>query len=91
MAISFLVLRKKEPDMVRPYRVKNGQLIGIIADRVAASELALTLGETLNLTADQIGLKAGMLVNTIFPIIGTVFVILAIRHFNRERSETAEK
>ncbi len=67
------------------------QLIGIIADRVAASELALTLGETLNLTADQIGLKAGMLVNAIFPIIGTVFLILAIRHFKRERAKIAEK
>jgi hypothetical protein len=58
---------------------------------VAASEIALTLGETLHLTADQIGLKAGMLVNAIFPIIGTVFVILSIRHFKREGSEAREK
>lgn len=31
VAVSFLVLRKKEPDMVRPYKVKNGQLMGTIA------------------------------------------------------------
>ena len=32
-----------------------------------------------------------MLVNAIFPIIGTVFVILAIQHFKRERAKIAEK
>lgn len=31
VSISFLVLRKKEPEMSRPYRVKNGMLIGILA------------------------------------------------------------
>ena len=31
VALSFLVLRSKEPDMPRPYRVKFGRLIGSIA------------------------------------------------------------
>lgn len=31
VAVSFLVLRKKEPAMVRPYQVKNGNLVGVIA------------------------------------------------------------
>ena len=31
VAWSFLVLRKKEPSMERPYRVKNGRVIGVIA------------------------------------------------------------
>lgn len=31
VALSFLVLRRKEPDMPRPYRVKNGQLVGTVA------------------------------------------------------------
>lgn len=31
VAVSFLVLRKKEPAMVRPYKVKNGNLVGVIA------------------------------------------------------------
>ena len=29
VAISFLILRKKEPDLKRPYVVKNGNAIGI--------------------------------------------------------------
>ncbi|MGB5164014.1 MAG: APC family permease [Woeseiaceae bacterium] len=37
VALSFLVLRSKEPDMPRPYRVKNGRLVGVLA-------LVLSLG-----------------------------------------------
>ncbi len=31
VSISFLILRKKEPDMERPYRVKNYKLVGTVA------------------------------------------------------------
>lgn len=31
VSISFLVLRKKEPEMSRPYKVKHGKLVGTIA------------------------------------------------------------
>lgn len=31
VAISFIILRKKEPDMARPYKVKNYKLVGVIA------------------------------------------------------------
>lgn len=35
VALSFLVLRKKQPDMPRPFRVKNGTLIGVLATIMA--------------------------------------------------------
>ena len=31
VSISFVILRKKEPDMVRPYKVKHGMVKGVIA------------------------------------------------------------
>ena len=31
VSISFLALRRKEPNMKRPYKVKHGKLVGIIA------------------------------------------------------------
>lgn len=36
VAISFLVLRYKEPNMLRPYKVKAGKLVGIIAILLSA-------------------------------------------------------
>jgi len=35
VALSFLVLRKKKPDMPRPFRVNNGLLIGVLATIMA--------------------------------------------------------
>ena len=35
VSISFVILRKKEPDMVRPYKVKGGMAVGIIAIALA--------------------------------------------------------
>ncbi len=59
------------------------QLLGIVVDKVAASSFANELGLSLNLAAEQIGLKAGMLVTAIFPIIGTCVLLFAIRYFKK--------
>lgn len=59
------------------------QLMGIVIDKVSASDLAFELGSALNLSAEQIGLKAGMLVNSIFPILGAILVVFIIGYFRK--------
>ena len=61
------------------------QLTGIIADSVAATGFAADLGNTLNLTAEQVGLKAGMLVSSLFPIAGIVIVLILMRYFRNAK------
>ena len=63
------------------------QLMGIVVDGVAASTFASELGTRLGMSTEQIGMKAGMLVTAIFPIIGTVLVIFVIRYFKRNKKE----
>lgn len=41
VSISFLVLRYKEPDMPRPYKIKCGKLVGIIATLLSFAMLIL--------------------------------------------------
>ena len=60
------------------------QLMGIVIDQVSASNFAFELSAALNLSAEQIGLKAGMLVSAIFPILGTVLVVFMIRYFKKQ-------
>jgi len=60
------------------------QLMGIVVDKVSAGTLAQNLSTTLQLTTEQIGMKAGMLVTSIFPIIGIVIVIVCMRWFKRK-------
>jgi amino acid transporter len=43
VALSFFVLRKKEPDLTRPYKVKNGMAIGVIAILVSIFFIVLYL------------------------------------------------
>lgn len=61
------------------------QLLGIVVDKVAASSFAAELGARLCLEAEQIGLKAGMLVTAIFPIIGSGIIIFAIHYFKKQK------
>lgn len=56
------------------------QGLGIIADTVAAGSWAAGMGEKIGLSAEQIGIKVGMLCTALFPFIG-IFVLLYIKKF----------
>jgi fucose permease len=57
--------------------------MGIVADKVSVLPAAEKLSLSMGVSAEQIGLKAGMLVTAIFPILGTVIVIVAARYFRK--------
>ena len=60
------------------------QLMGVVVDGVAASSFAESLGARLHLSAEQIGLKAGMLFSSIFPILGAAVVLVIMRYFKEK-------
>ncbi len=51
------------------------QLVGIVVDNVSVSTFASQLSQSLGMTGEEIGLKAGMLIISVFPILGTVLLI----------------
>ena len=57
------------------------QLMGIIVDKVAVSNWATQMSTTLSLSTEQIGMKVGMLVATVFPLLGTFLLIYIRRYF----------
>lgn len=61
------------------------QLMGVVVDKVSASDFAIKLSASSNLSPEQIGMKAGMLVSALFPIIGTVLLVFAIRYFKKQK------
>ncbi len=63
------------------------QLLGIVTDSVAKSSFASSLSSSLGLTVEQIGLKAGMLVTAIFPLIGIALVVFTMRFFKKRSKE----
>jgi len=59
------------------------QMLGIVVDTVAASGWAAELGGALALTAEQIGMKAGMLMGTLFPLLGVGLLIYIRKYFKK--------
>lgn len=57
------------------------QLLGRIVDRVSQSSFAQELASTLTLSPEQIGLKVGMLVGAVFPILGTILLLYMKKYF----------
>ena len=60
------------------------QLLGAVADRVSATSFAADLGETFNLTTEQVGMKAGMLVAMIFPLLGIGLLLYIKKYFKKK-------
>lgn len=61
------------------------QLMGIVVDNVSASDFALNMSTAMNISPEQIGMKVGMLVSAVFPIIGVVLLLFTIRHFRKAK------
>jgi len=57
------------------------QMMGVIVDKVAASGWAGRLSQTLALTAEQIGMKTGMLITALFPLLGIGIVLYMKKYF----------
>ena len=63
------------------------QLMGVVVDSVSASTLAVELGAKYHLTVEQIGLKAGMFVSALFPILGIAVVLVLMRYFKKSKKD----
>lgn len=62
------------------------QLMGIVVDSVSASSFAAEMSTTINLTAEQIGMKAGMFVTGMFPLMGTILLLFLIPYFRKNKA-----
>ena len=58
------------------------QLLGIITDHVSASAWASQLSVNLSMTPDEIGMKVGMIVAAVFPLIGIGVILYIKRYFS---------
>ena len=65
------------------------QLVGVIVDAVSASGFAAEYSASFSLTAEQIGIKAGILSAAFFPLIGVAVLIIIRRYFRKKQNGTA--
>lgn len=60
------------------------QMLGIVVDKVSATDWAVAFGETVSLSAEQIGIKVGVLTAAIFPLLGVVLLVCMRKYFAKQ-------
>lgn len=77
VSISFLILRKKEPDLHRPYKIKHYKFVGIIASLLSGLMVILYLipGSGCSLTIEEWVIVGGWM------ILGVVFYFICRKHY----------
>ena len=60
------------------------QMMGAVVDLVSASRWAETVGNTLSLSVEQVGMKVGMLTAAIFPLIGIALLVYMRKYFRKK-------
>ena len=79
VALSFLVLRKKEPDMHRPYRVKHDKLVGNLASAMSAFMVLMFI---LPGTGSTLLAEEWIIVGT-WTVLGVAFYAVSKRRYGR--------
>lgn len=62
------------------------QLVGVVIDKVTASTLGQKMSAAVGLTPEQIGLKAGMLVASVFALLGIILIICMLKYFKKKET-----
>ncbi|MBQ3150850.1 MAG: MFS transporter [Clostridia bacterium] len=62
------------------------QILGAVVDKVSASSFAADLSQTLSLSVEQIGMKAGMIAGSLFPILGIALLVFIKAYFKKVKS-----
>ncbi len=77
VAMSFVILRKKEPDLHRPYKVKHYKFVGITASVLSGFMVVMYLipGSGSSLTAQEWIIVGGWI------LLGLVFYIMCKKHY----------
>ena len=60
------------------------QTLGILVDNIALTEWAKVFGSTVSLTPEQVGFKIGMLMISIFPILGVILLLYMKKFFQKQ-------
>lgn len=60
------------------------QMLGAVVDAVSASDWGARLSDSLSLSAEQIGMKVGMLTAALFPLLGIILLIYLKKYFKKQ-------
>lgn len=80
VSMSFLILRRKEPNLYRPYKVKHYKFVGITASILSGLMVVLYLipGSGCSMTIEEWVIVGG------WAVLGIIFYYICKRHYGKE-------
>lgn len=60
------------------------QLLGIVSDKFSLSDFALKISQIFNISAEQVGLRSGLLVAGLFPVAGVICILCLKKYFKKQ-------
>ena len=61
------------------------QLLGVVSDKFSLTGFALKISEMFNISAEQAGMRAGLLLAGFFPVAGFICVLCMKKYFKRQQ------
>ncbi len=61
------------------------QALGVIMDQVSVSPWAISISTHLGISAEQVGMKIGMLAAALFPLVGVAMLLALKKHFKSNK------
>ncbi|MBQ3023654.1 MAG: MFS transporter [Clostridia bacterium] len=59
------------------------QLLGIISDKLTLADFTLKISDILNISAEQVSMRAGLLVTGLFPVAGVLCILYMKKYFKK--------
>ena len=59
------------------------QLLGIVSDKFSLTSFALNISKIFNISVEQVGMRAGLLLTGLFPVMGVLCILCMKKHFKK--------
>ena len=60
------------------------QMVGVVTDAAIKNETLLSMAKSLGLTAEQFGMKLGMIVGMLFPLIAIIVYATYLKSYRKK-------
>lgn len=66
------------------------QVLGILSDNFSLTDSALKLSEMFHISAEQVGMRAGLLVAGLFPVVGVLCILCMKKYFKNIKEQKCD-
>ena len=67
------------------------QVLGILSDKFSLTDSALKISQMFHISAEQVGMRVGLLVAGLFPVLGVFCILCMKKHFKKIKEQKIDR